>query len=65
MKFEANHPANCSVRTTEAAPDGIVAKRSSSSVNLAIGDPALGFVPGAAIRAQRSTDSCSGYEILH
>jgi hypothetical protein len=60
MKFEANHPANCSVRTTEAAPDGIVAKISSSSMNLAAGDPALRFALGAVIRAQRSTNSFSG-----
>jgi hypothetical protein len=60
MKFEANHPANCSVRTTEAVPDGTVAKRSSGSVNLAAGDPALGFAPGTAIHAQWSTDSFLG-----
>jgi hypothetical protein len=59
MKFEANRPANCSVRTTEATPDGTVAKRSSGSVNLAAGNLALGFVPGTTIRAQCSTDSFS------
>ena len=60
MKFEANRPANFSIRTTEAAPDGTVTKRSSGSVNLAAGDPMLGFAPGAAIHAQRSADNCSG-----
>jgi hypothetical protein len=60
MKFEANRPANFSIRTTEAAPDGTVAKRSSGSVNLTASNPVLGFAPGAAIRAQRSTDNCLG-----
>jgi hypothetical protein len=57
MKFEANCDAKRSVRTTEAAPDGTVTKRSHGSVLLAAGDPR------ARIRTDRH-DSClsrSGY----
>jgi hypothetical protein len=43
MKFEANRPANFSIRTTEAAPDGTVAKRSSGSVNLTASNPVLSY----------------------
>ena len=39
MKFEANCDAKRSVRTTEAAPDGTVTKRSQGSVPLAASDP--------------------------
>jgi hypothetical protein len=39
MKFEANCAAKHSVRTTEAAPDGTVTKRSQGSVPLTVGDP--------------------------
>jgi hypothetical protein len=57
MKFEANCNAKRSIKTTEAAPDGTVTKRSQGSVPLAAGDPR------AQIRACRR-DSClahSGY----
>jgi hypothetical protein len=39
MKFEVNCSTKRSVRTTEAAPDGRVMKRSQGSVPLAAGDP--------------------------
>jgi hypothetical protein len=57
MKFEANCAAKRFVRTTEAAPDGTITKRSQGSVPLAAGDPC------ARIRASHR-DSClahSGY----
>jgi hypothetical protein len=57
MKFKENCAAKCSIRTTEAAPDGTVTKRSQGSVPLAVGDP------HTRIRADRR-DSClarSGY----
>ena len=52
MEFEVNHAAKRYVRTTEAVLDGTIMRRSVSSVNLAAGDLASGFTPGAAIRAQ-------------
>jgi hypothetical protein len=51
MKFEAKRAAKPSVRTTEAASDGTVAKISQGSVPLAAGDPR------AQIRVGRR-DSC-------
>jgi hypothetical protein len=60
MKFEVNRAAKRSIRTTEAVLDGTVMKRYASSVNLAAGDPAPGFVLGIVIHAQRSIGNCSG-----
>jgi hypothetical protein len=51
MKFEENCAAKCYVRTTEAAPDGTVTKRSQGLVPLAAGGPR------ARIHADRR-DSC-------
>jgi hypothetical protein len=39
MKFEANCAAKRYVKTTDAAPDGTVTKRSQGSVPLAVGNP--------------------------
>ena len=56
MKFEANCAAKRFVRTTEAAPDGIVTKRSQGSIPLVADDLELRFTPVAVIRAWHVVD---------
>jgi hypothetical protein len=56
MKFEANCAAKRFVRTTEAAPDGIVTKRSQGSIPLVADDLELRFTPVAVIRAWHAVD---------